>query len=767
MVAALPRPRENGLSDDADATTAAIAASGAITGAAATSAAAHLPEPDDDAPFAVTLPPRPYPGLRPFDEAEWPIFFGRERMVDAVVSRLITSQFIAVHGDSGSGKSSLIRAGVLPRLRQEQTRGGARWRTCIAMPRGGPMRNLSRALAALDGRADDAEHVLALRRALNQGRRAPAALAELLLRGEHDHLCLLVDQFEELFEFARQPQGAGEARLLTDALVAMAEQPPCGLYLALTMRSEFLGACARFPGFAEAVNVHQYLLPPMGPGDLLRAIREPAPLYGGEVEAALAERLAADAAGVDGLPLVQHALMLLHREHGAGETWRLTAAHYPADGLGALLSRHADNVATQALAALPVALPGRDRVVEDLFRTLTAITAEGHAVRRPQTLGQAAAVAGTEVDVLARVVDCFRADGVSFLTPRADGRPLVADDWIDIGHEALIRGWTALAELRDGWLVREFRNGLVWRSLLVQADSFERDPGNVLSDATTEERQRWMERRTPVWAERYGGGWERVQALIDASAKARDERRAEREEAQADALRLRRLKGVAWATLALLTVSTVAVTVFWQLNREAVRQRQEAEQAKALAELSNNETKRLLDGNRKTVDYLQATLNELESARQSGSAAALRSAVETITNQLTGAASGLQQAAADLAPRVYVHIGDESQRAAAEGFRRQFAQVKLGTSAVVLPGVQLVEKQANNGVLRCFRVDECRDEAPQLLRLANGLLASPTLQLQDLSRQYGDSTTLRPHHFEIWFGHETVRLVEAAGASKN
>ena len=362
-------------------------------------------EPADD-PFAIHLPARPYPGLRPFDMAEWPIFFGRERMVDAVVTRLVTDRFIVVHGDSGSGKSSLIRAGVLPRLLQDQARGGARWRTCIALPRGGPLRNLAQALAALDGRGDDAQRVLDLRRALNLGRHTPAGLAEAMLSGPDDHLCVLIDQFEELFEHARQPGGEAEARGLTDALVALAESPPRGLYVALTMRSEYLGNCARFPGLAEAVNQRQYLLPPMVTADLLRAIREPATLFDGEVEAALAERLAADALGIDGLPLLQHALMLMHRTavsaRAAGtvgtEAWRLKAADYPADGLGALLSAHADGVAAAAGPA------GQPRLVEDMMRALTAVNAEGHAVRRPLPLARLAQVCGVTPAVLRPVI---------------------------------------------------------------------------------------------------------------------------------------------------------------------------------------------------------------------------------------------------------------------------------------------------------------------------------------------------------------------------
>ncbi|HNC68010.1 MAG TPA: hypothetical protein PLT85_13215, partial [Thauera aminoaromatica] len=111
------------------------------------------PAPADDAfdaVFAIRLPPRPYPGLRPFEQHEWPIFFGRERMTDEIVDRLLGHRLLVVHGDSGCGKSSLVRAGVLPRLEQESARGGVRWRTCTTLPRAAPLWNLARALAALD-----------------------------------------------------------------------------------------------------------------------------------------------------------------------------------------------------------------------------------------------------------------------------------------------------------------------------------------------------------------------------------------------------------------------------------------------------------------------------------------------------------------------------------------------------------------------------------------------------------------------------------------
>src|SRR5262245_41244390 len=268
-----------------------------------------IPEPQLDLAWAsVELPPSPYPGLRPFARHEWPIFFGREAATDEVIGRLITHHMVSIHGSSGSGKSSLVRAGILPRLEQDHASSGLAWRTCTMLPGNAPLIALAEALAGLDSTPPAEMRVLMLRSLMNRGRAAAPRIAETVRRGPKDHVCVLIDQFEEVFALAKSNRD--EALLFCEILVGLSDKPPEGFYTILTMRSDHLGECARFPGLAEAVNRTQYLLPQMSHAALLRAIRDPAELYGSKVSRELAERLIADTCSEqDALPLIQHGLM--------------------------------------------------------------------------------------------------------------------------------------------------------------------------------------------------------------------------------------------------------------------------------------------------------------------------------------------------------------------------------------------------------------------------------------------------------------------------
>jgi energy-coupling factor transporter ATP-binding protein EcfA2 len=267
---------------------------------------------------AVALPERPYPGLRPFDRAEWSIFFGREQMIDDVIARLAESRLVLIHGLSGSGKSSLVRAGVLPKLALQYRRHDSPWRTCEMRPSGGPIWNLSTAFAELEGLGNDLERISAIANSFNARSATLASVAASLEGVKGKSICLLIDQFEELFRYEKIAS-RDEAELFVDLVTRAASgdqdqdtSDRVDLRVIITMRSEFLGECARFAGFAQTINRTQYLVPRMDDDELMRAARRPAQVYDADFDEELAGRLIASVRGrEDELPLLQHGLMLM------------------------------------------------------------------------------------------------------------------------------------------------------------------------------------------------------------------------------------------------------------------------------------------------------------------------------------------------------------------------------------------------------------------------------------------------------------------------
>jgi tetratricopeptide (TPR) repeat protein len=550
--------------------------------------------------IAAELPPEPYPGLRPFEPGEWAIFFGREPMTDEVLSRLARQHLVVVHGASGSGKSSLVRAGVLPWLNLDHARSGKAWKTAITRPSGGPLRNIASELAAHLGTPPDAEASADApahwHDRLALGSAVLTDIDRALVSQGGASFCLLIDQFEELFRYARE-QSTEEARLLTEILNAVAdpERAPRGLFVLLTMRSDYLGACARFEGFAEAVNGSQYLLPRLDDFALLRAIHEPATLYGGQVDPAVGARLLfATREEEDALPILQHTLMraCAQARHGSNnDGWVVTQADLQAiEGEHGALSDHADSV----LAEVTTNHPERFAAAEWLFRSLTSLDAEGRVIRRPRRLDDLVAVAGGDRAAVAAIIEAFRGPERSFLTPYPP-QPLEDNTEIDVSHEALIRRWHRLSDRsrdstssqRAGWLWREFEDGQRWRALVVQAQAFRDDSSATLSPATTEAYLPWWPKHTAAWATRYASNredaaaeYQDVAALWEASKVALEQERTRLERERR--LRKRAQLGTCIA-LGLLALTLIALTGIAWFYHEASAQRYIAERNYRLA----------------------------------------------------------------------------------------------------------------------------------------------------------------------------------------
>ena len=265
----------------------------------------------------------PFPGLRPFREEEEYLFFGRERQVDVMVDKLAVRRFLAVVGTSGSGKSSLVNCGLRPALRRGgMASAGSAWRMAQFRPGGDPIKALARTLAqpgvlftGLDFGGEALEDMVEA--TLGMSNLGVVDLFEQAQLAGQANLLLIVDQFEELFRY-RQQQASGSSsgpnptderavafvNLLLEA--AKSEHP---IYVVLTMRSDFLGDCARFSGLPEAVNEGQYLVPRLTREERRAAITGPIAVGGGEISPVLLTRLVNDVGdNPDQLSILQHAL---------------------------------------------------------------------------------------------------------------------------------------------------------------------------------------------------------------------------------------------------------------------------------------------------------------------------------------------------------------------------------------------------------------------------------------------------------------------------
>jgi HAMP domain-containing protein len=490
----------------------------------------------------------PFPGLRPFAYPDHEYFFGREDQTYALYRLIDRSRFVAVVGSSGSGKSSLVRAGLLPLLDIETRESGGRsWLLREMRPGDEPLQRLTNLLASLSTGDDLAAASARRERIAAQLQRSSFGISEALAEMNDitgKSLVMVIDQFEELFRYAatasdKTDLSADEGRAREEAtqfvqlLLEASRAPSNKINVMLTMRSDFIGDCARFHGLPEAVCAAQFLVPSLTRDQLDEVIRKPVEKAGAAIDPELVERLLNDCGTeMDQLPVLQHCLSRLWdeagkapaatpsgavqigQETGAGKSTarRLSLNHYRDIGeFAEALSRHADEI----LKDLPG--PKLQLAVEQTFSALSELDKEGRAIRRALKFSQLVAETGVDETAVRQVLDRFRADDCSFLTPSFFEVKEIGDATrIDVGHEALLRRWDKASGhghgVELGWLRAEQQAGERYRGLLAMAEG----DNAVLPSHLVDERLAWWKARprTEQWAERYGGGFSRVKRLL-------------------------------------------------------------------------------------------------------------------------------------------------------------------------------------------------------------------------------------------------------------
>ncbi|MGH9767872.1 MAG: WD40 repeat domain-containing protein [Blastocatellia bacterium] len=437
-----------------------------------------------------------------------------------MLQQLHRTRFLAVVGSSGRGKSSLIRAGLIPKLKAGfLIEDRDLWLTAKMKPGDSPIRNLAASLleaAPADGEVDG--FVGAIR---SNGVRAIIERLMPALAGADNNLLLFIDQFEEIFRFgvkSGKPEQRAEAEDFVSIMLALAEQRSLPIYVVMTMRSDFLGDCDNFYGLPEAMNRSQYLVPRLTRQQRQQAIEGPIRLFGGSISPRLLDRVLNDVGDKsDQLPVTQHALMRTWEEwereaterRRDGETERrrdggterddnpqsqspnpqsiqVDLPHFEAaGGIKDALSKDAE-----------AALDGMDadelKITERMFQALTDTDAHNRRVRRPAHLSDIEAITGASRETVLKIIERFKSGGRSFLIV-----PGGADPQIDISHESLIRQWERMSE----WVNNEKDS----RDMYLRLVDAARKRRELWRGVDLQEALQWRKRHQPnaAWAKRY------------------------------------------------------------------------------------------------------------------------------------------------------------------------------------------------------------------------------------------------------------------------
>ncbi len=480
----------------------------------------------------------PYPGLRPFEEQEEHLFFGREQQVDRMIDILAAQKLLAVVGGSGSGKSSLVNCGLQPSLhRGLMASAGSHWLIARFRPGLRPVAALAATLAAILADENTIPNPeLSLLDVVDTNLRFSRlglvdVYTQMLDQGKAN-LLVVVDQFEELFRYrllregeptATEPKALGEARALINLLLTAISQREAPIFVVLTMRSDFLGDCSQFPSLPEAISKGLYLVPRLSREELRQAIANPALISGTRIDPVLLTQLVNDVGDdPDQLSILQHALHCTWSHwHGRGGQGPITVADYQAIGtMATALDSHAEQTLAEFGGPEGLRLSGR------LFRALTDKATDPRGIRRPTTMAELRDICGGEASTLDRLIDHFRRSDRAFLMPPA-WEPLREDAVIDISHESLMRLWRRL----DRWADEEAESARLFLRLADAAERHGRGEAALWQDPDLELALRWREQEqpNPAWARRYHHDLDGSLAFLEHSRQAREHARLQRQ----------------------------------------------------------------------------------------------------------------------------------------------------------------------------------------------------------------------------------------------
>ncbi|MEQ9032326.1 MAG: protein kinase [Aggregatilineales bacterium] len=507
----------------------------------------HLPEPQN-----------PYKGLGAFQAADAQNFFGRENLTQKLLKRLVDegehNRFLTVVGPSGSGKSSVVKAGLIPALWRGDFPGSENWYIIDLLPGAHPIDELEVALFQIT-----ADKTINLREQLERDARGLVRVANMVLPDDGSELLIVIDQFEEVFTLVNdEPERRHLLRLLRESVT----DPRSRVRIITTLRADYYDRPLQYTEIADLIRDRVETVLPLSAEELEQAISEPANQQGVTFEDGLVSRIVSDVHYQPGsLPLLQYALTELF-ERRSGRELTLQAYH-EIGGTGGALANRADEVYQE------YAEEGQE-LIRQLFLRLVTLGEGAEDTRRRVERSELLEITSNK-DLMDEVIDHYADSRLLSL----DHDPGSRRPTVEVAHEAILREWERLRQ----WLNNSREDIRQQRLVAGAAEAWEsgkRDNSYLLTGTRLEQAHKWCEKTelalTPLEKDYIRFSLEEAQAKELAQT-----RQLERESAleRRSQTILRLLVGVfAVAAIVAIGLSIVAVN----FGAEASRERDNAEE---------------------------------------------------------------------------------------------------------------------------------------------------------------------------------------------
>jgi WD40 repeat protein/serine/threonine protein kinase len=535
----------------------------------------------DEAPLELV---NPYKGLRAFQEADAVDFFGREAFIQQLLDRMQNDnlRFISVVGPSGSGKSSTVKAGLIPRLRKDALPGSSHWFIVEMTPGAHPLEELETALLRIAVTPPTATTILAQ---LREDERGLVRAVKRVLPGEETQLLLVIDQFEEVFT---QLENEDERRHLLALLLAASQDASNRLRLITTLRADFYDRPLLYPEFGELMRQSTEVILPLKRDELEQAITRPAENVGLELEAGLVSEMLNDVAEQPGpLPLMQYALTeLFERRSGRFLTIQ---AYRDIGGVSGALARRADDLLAEMSE-------NDQQLAQQVFLRLVSINEGAEDTRRRVKLTELLSLEGNEADIQ-RITDQF--GKYRLLTFDHDHETRTPT--VEVAHEALIRQWRHLR----GWIDDNRENLRIQRRLSAATEEWlnaGKDPSYLAAGTRLDQFEAWVkDTNLKLTGNEF--------AYLDASlAQRAKQQEAERARQAKEAALERRSRNFLRALVGVFAVATAGALF---LSLFAFNQRSIAEQNAVTATIAQGEA--LMQADNAATAAAVAQVNEAQA----------------------------------------------------------------------------------------------------------------------------------------------------------